>query len=324
MSSRAGSVVVAAALVAAGTTTAVSSAVAAGTESGEPIRWAALGDSYSAGEGIPGLGKTLDVNGKNCQRANRAAWAAVAAQTYAEEERIEVEQTFTACTGAIGDEVFSEEDLDDYEPEHETDDGYVGQIEESGYVGDTAPEENTGTVPSWPWDIATFSFGGNNVGFGPIVHGCIDSHEDPVGRVQRGDFTLGLLRRSTPRPLRRLLPFTRIGCDVTLDQLRPRLAMLLGGDHRHGATPDPESGYRWRKSLADTYDAIAGNMKPGGDVIVVGYPQVVAPPSRWTFPRRVINGSCGFILAEDVPFLREPAHELNTQVIRAVAAAKAP
>ena len=119
------------------------------------VRWLAMGDSYSSGEGIPGANRgNPALQGKaDCQRANgdntgAKAWSVVARERLAQTDgRFTYEKPFfVACTGAVTDDV------------------------------DTQLAEMRSTTPSalQKWDIVSFSFGGNNIKFADVLKGCID------------------------------------------------------------------------------------------------------------------------------------------------------
>ncbi len=133
------------------------------------LRWLALGDSYSSGEGVFGTGDGAVLgNGDTCARS-RHAWSRLAAtwvRTANDPKvrtvfrafrqltgggsdeatpRIDVDMTFLACSGAQTVEAGAAQDLDE-------------QLAQA-----------TGT-----YDIITFSFGGNDSQFSPIIIGCLN------------------------------------------------------------------------------------------------------------------------------------------------------
>ena len=112
------------------------SAAAAGDEPPRPLRWLALGDSYSSGEGV-------DENYGRCAQSP----GAYAHEAY-HELRMEGfpvgDQDFLACSGAQVPDVTESVDL-------------VEQIEQA-----------TGR-----YDLITLSIGGNDAGFGDVVMDCL-------------------------------------------------------------------------------------------------------------------------------------------------------
>lgn len=118
-----------------------------------PVRWLALGDSYSSGEGIPGAQPGPGLAGENCQRANgdgtdARAYPVVAYETLAaNDDRYTYERPFfVACTGAVTDD-----------------------IERQVF-------EMIANVPSHleRWDVISLSVGGNNIRFKDVLLGCLD------------------------------------------------------------------------------------------------------------------------------------------------------
>lgn len=246
----------------------LASAVESGSQTTKQLAWASIGDSYSSGEGIPGTSTRLDWNGNNCQRAdgidtNATAWGPRAKQLVASQLNV-ASFAHTACTGAIADAA------DD-------------QLNEARSVSKLAAAR--------PYDIITFSFGGNNIGFADVIKGCLDVNG-------WGVFDL------TP------------GCDITEQRLRDRIDMLVG-KRPIGA------GYSGSTTLPALYDYAATRVRPGGDVIVLGYPQVVEEVGRWDRWRRNVIGNCEGIQAYDVGMLRSAAGYLNQQIALAVQAADA-
>ena len=133
------------------------------------LRWLALGDSYSSGEGVLGTGDGVVAgDGDTCARS-RHAWARLAATWVrtanepgvramfgafqqliggagaADRPRLDVNMTFLACSGAQTVEAGAAQDLDE-------------QLAQA-----------TGT-----YDVITFSFGGNDAQFSPIIKGCLN------------------------------------------------------------------------------------------------------------------------------------------------------
>jgi hypothetical protein len=220
--------------------------------------WLAMGDSYSSGEGIPG---TVD---PDCQRAtgvgtDATAWA-VSAYRAVEDELGFTGQAFVACTGAI------------------TDDAAI-------QVGEA---ENDSAQPL-QWDVVTFSFGGNNIGFVDVLFGCLD--------IPNGwdEFDL------TP------------GCDIGENELRERIDGLVGN-----VAGGPYAGDYGLRGL---YDATARHVAEGGDVLILGYPQLVEEVGRWDGWRRAFLNQCEGIEAYDVGMLRSATGYLNQQIALAAQAA---
>jgi hypothetical protein len=225
--------------------------------------WLALGDSYSSGTGIEG---TLypGPEGKDCRRATGTppgfdapaptAWpvrAFDAVRVAGGIGRIDL----VACSGARTDDV-------------------TAQIKEATlFEGDRR------------WDIVSFTFGGNNLGFGEVMRDCIDIPTSWLEfRLERG-------------------------CDVDEKTLAARVDALLGnGD---------ESMFAGTVTMPQLLATVAGYVAPGGDVIVVGYPYLIDDP------KVVSIFTCEGIHSDDVELLRGAINRLNQGLRRAVDAANA-
>jgi len=138
------------------------------------------------------------------------------------------------------------------------------------------------------WDIVSLSIGGNNIRFSNVVRGCLD--------LANGWDVFDL----TP------------GCDVTEDQLRRRIDMLVGN------RPIEPRQYEGSRTLPETLDLLADHTVSGGDVIVTGYPNLVEETRRWSRWRRDFTGNCEGIESYDVGMLRNAAGYLNQQIGQAV------
>ncbi len=237
------------------------------------VRWLAMGDSYSSGEGIPGTNPgNAALQGKdNCVRANgdgtdAKAWAVVAAETLGSSSPGYTFERpfFVACTGAI------------------VDDATTQLAEMRSQVTDASLQK---------WNIVSFSFGGNSIGFADVIKGCLDLNS------VWGAFDL------TP------------GCDISIEELRRRIDMLAGK-----TALDPDA-YVGNVTLPTMYDAVAEAVAPGGHVLVLGYPQLVEEVAKWDSWRRKFLSNCEGVRSYDVGMLRSAAGYLNEQIALAVQAA---
>jgi hypothetical protein len=245
------------------------SPVGAHAHAAQPERtWLALGDSYSAGEGIKETPASPSPTlGRNCRRATgegtpAVTWAVHAQRLVGEDLRLR-RPDLLACTGAITDEA-------------------PWQIHEARSREDS-PDR---------WDLVTFSFGGNNIRFSDVLMGC-----------------LGLKVRSWTQ--------FRAGCVENEDQLRRRVDMLAGkrgidrGEYAGGIT------------MPTLLDHVAGQVAPGGDVVVLGYPNLIEEHKRWSRFRRTTTGICSGIHGYDVAMLRNVGAYLNRTIAEAVTEANA-
>lgn len=166
----------------------------------------------------------------------------------------------------------------------------------SGAITDDVTDqiaEATAATDLRQWDLVSLSFGGNNIKFADVVLGCIDlAHRwNPV------DFTPG--------------------CDVDEARLRRRVDMLTG------ARPVDRHDYAGSLTLPRLYDIVAARVRPGGYVVVTGYPNLVEEVSRWDPWRRELLGACEGLEAYDIAMLRSVGGYLNQQIALAVEAANA-
>lgn len=137
------------------------------------------------------------------------------------------------------------------------------------------------------WDLVTFSFGGNNIRFSEIIKGCL-------------------------RPEKKSWREFSFGCQVTEDQVRRRIDMLLGR-----ITIEP-SEFAGSMVLPQLFDRVSRHVAPGGDVVITGYPNLIEEVDRWSTLRRKVK-ICSGILARDVAMLRSAGSYLNEQIGRAIA-----
>ncbi|WP_086824258.1 SGNH/GDSL hydrolase family protein [Allokutzneria sp. NRRL B-24872] len=141
------------------------------------------------------------------------------------------------------------------------------------------------------WDIVTFSIGGNNIKFADVIKDCVNLASTWRVLVGQPD-----------------------GCKITSDELRARVDMLAG-------SAEIEPGrYRGRTSLPEIYEEVAQHVKPGGHVVVLGYPNIIEDADLWQPVRDPVTGVkrrrdiCGFIWRKDVPLLRAGAAYLNQRI----------
>ncbi len=237
------------------------------------IVWWALGDSYSAGEGLQYNDFGANPPDSNCERATgnstngkpSRANSVVAKDLLGDDQSVVVDEfRLVACTGAVTNQ-------------------WRGQWAETGQRRA---------------DLVTMSFGGNNVGFADVVLGC-------AGVSVEGGISLaigGVVWALNPG----------LGCTASEQELRRRVDMLVGNG------PDPNSAFNNSQTLPDMYAEIAANaVTPGGHVVVLGYPNLVEEPQRWTW-RLAAGNRCHRIRRSDAAMLRGVVGYLNEQIGAAV------
>ncbi len=269
------------------------------------VRWIGLGDSYSAGEGLPevSIGSPL---GRECQRAlttddevgspprPSAAWAPLAALALDEELAYEVDFDFVACTGAITDDVFD-----------------FGQHPLAiGQHGEALGGRGAEAADDFKWDVVSFSMGGNNLDFDGIIKDCIGADGAGVR-----DVTLGGTLTWTLAPW--------VGCGFSEQDVKSRIdrfTEVASVTDFSCADPSPLSDTDGRSeangdegtvTLPEFYEYVGRCLvADGGTVVVMGYPQVIEESSRWGLAATV-GGRCHRIRSSDHGKLRAIAAHLN-------------
>jgi hypothetical protein len=248
-----------------------------------PIRWLAAGDSYSSGEGLSDASETT------CQRADRsgvhtsAAWAEVARESLSRRE-LPLEPgvgpaggfDFVACTGAVTQDLFDDTSRNNKKEWDAADNGR--------------------------FDLVTFSFGGNNIGFERILKQCVGWSLSGLGAALAGGARGGVVGGVQSW-------LNLVGCPAEQD-IRDAIAGLgSGGNDYNGHHLPP---------LDEFYSRVARDVVTrGGNVVVVGYPAFVEDPQFWPIANRVM-GHCQGIRERDASMLRRVAGALNQTIGQAV------
>jgi hypothetical protein len=277
-------------LAVAAMTVSLVAAVEAGTPSSTavasgPLTWWALGDSYSAGEGLRNNDIAANPPGTVCERATgtstsspaSGAYAVVARDLLADQELTFDQFQLKACTGAITNEWRNQWN------------------------------ETSGTQA----DLITLSMGGNNIGFADVVMDCVGiSVEGGANFIIGSRSPAGLAGGALVWGLN-----PSLGCNTSENELRRRIDMLVGNG------PDPRSAFDNSQALPDMYREIAEEaVKPGGHVVVLGYPNLVEESGKWTW--RLLSGNrCHRVRRADANMIRSVTGYLNQQIALAVQAA---
>lgn len=221
-------------------------AAASGTIS-HPITWLAAGDSYASGQGL------LDPSGP-CERGtgkdgSGLTWALSGASTL-KGSGVSVatgSPDLVACTGAISDQFFNA-------------DGSAN-----------APQWNPKKMK--PFDLVTFSFGGDDIGFKRTIEICTVTHICPSASTERN----------------KIAAMGTTGVTVAGRHI-PSYPTFLN----HVATTA---------------------VVKGGNVIVMGYPQVFEDPATWDFGRT----NCSGYISPIVDRMRGWGADLNATIGESVA-----
>jgi hypothetical protein len=269
------------ALIALGTIATVGSSTASPAKP-TGLTWWAMGDSYSAGEGLQDVDFSANPPGELCERATGTseakldgaskAYSAVARDLLAANDAAPKFAAFKliACTGDISNQ-------------------WRGRWKETG----TPPRQA---------DLITLSMGGNNIGFSTVVEQCVGlSIHGGVSTVVAGGVGWSL--------------DPSLGCDISEAELRRRIDMLVGKG------PDPHEAFDHSQTLPDMYAEIVKEaVKPGGHVVVLGYPNLVEESGKWTW-RLAAGNRCHRLRRSDANMLRSATGYLNEQIALAVQAA---
>ena len=118
---------------------------ASAPEPGVPLSWLAAGDSYSSGEGLPHAAGPCAQGAEN---GDSQEWAAVAHEALLKAIPSFARPVLVACTGAKIDQLIDSNDK-------------AGHPEWDPSMG--------------RFDLVTFTFGGDNVNFRPVMEQCLVS-----------------------------------------------------------------------------------------------------------------------------------------------------
>lgn len=231
----------------------------------KPISWLAAGDSYSSGQGLTyRTGKCAQGLATN---GNLGAWPIEAANALMSNglKLIHNSPKFVACTGATTDEFFTKND-------------------NAGH-----PEWN----PSMgKFDLVTFTFGGDNVGFSKFISSCI----------------FELVKAAFVSP-----PFVSPHCPSQQTTENAIKSQLAGPDSNYGL---------FLKIVAKEV------VNTGGNIVVLGYPDLIESPSLWNAYQQLL-GMCQGITESEATEIRtlskylnsiieQTVHDINSEAINGV------
>lgn len=239
-------------------------AAAATSRAARPVTWLAAGDSYSSGEGLPHATGSC---ARPAPGSGSETWAQVAYDRLHGAVAGLTAPNLVACTGAT-----------------------TGQM-----LG--APDA-LGT-PEWRpamgrFDLVTFTFGGDDIGFASILEQCLGLSR-LVATVESAASGAGIPHYVAP------LPSDPGHTCPAASIVRARIARLAS---------------TYRTLLTQVADQV---VVPGGNVVVLGYPELVELPKLWRWWEQRI-GSCWGIGTADATELRGLAGDLNATIGAAVAA----
>ena len=158
--------------------------------------------------------------------------------------------------------------------------------------------------PQWSiadprYDLVTFTFGGDDLNFKSVIEACLGL--DPAGIISGVGLLSSPLARALALKAWELDPFAHCQSNSTLRSLIAQLAgpykEFLEGVSRQAVTP-------------------------GGNILVLGYPELVEDPKLWSGIDKDI-GLCQGITPADAEELRGLAGDLNATIAETVASVDA-
>ena len=246
------------------------------------IGWFATGDSYSAGVGL------LDAE-SDCVRSENAHAPLVRDQLRQVGWTI-APWTFTPCLGYLVGNLYNETSTDV--------DGQQKGWRQEGSLWDEAMEqlEAQGRNEDTPFDLITLSFGGNDIGFGDVIAGCV------------------------------ALSNWSVRCKVAFEELAQRVDNLAKSDedliaesgdeieHHPGRFVIDEAENK-TGSLADFYSYIYERhlAETDGHLLITGYPRLFADSQDWNLDWYDVR-RCSGIHRDDADMLNSIAVRLNTTI----------
>ena len=244
---------------------------------GRPISWLAAGDSYSSGQG-------LTYAAPPCARGaaghgHSGAWPVEAAAGLVAHSGLRLlggSPKFVACSGYTTQQFFN------------SDQSHPAEWQNSDHR----------------YDLVTFTFGGDNIGFSTIIQDCLGLSPSGIAGIA-GAGVGGILGGPYGATVGGALAWkTLIHCPP--DQtIRGVIASKIGGAN------GPYMAFL-DKVAADT-------VRSGGNIVVLGYPELVEDPKFWGTVDSTL-GSCQGISVADAYELRGLAGDLNASIAEAVKA----
>ena len=210
-------------------------------------RYAALGDSYSAGEGTLSYNRGTDIPGVNmCHRSPFS---------YASELDMDANLgsfAFVACSGAITDDLFSPNHSPNFAPSGDIEPAQLCQASSVSIAGKSITACGSARLPALGPDTrtVTLTIGGNDAGFSSVIKSCV---------------WVLILGTNHGMPGR--------GCSGKSSVVEPALSRMLTLAGRGSATIT-ESGVQYKiHSITSVIAAIHQNA-PNAHVYIAGYPRL--------------------------------------------------
>jgi hypothetical protein len=269
------------------------------------LTWWNTGDSYAAGEGLPGAAG-------QCQQSPKA-FGPKAIEILTTQRQWSISQApFSACTGDVALDQFMSRS---YRKRLTIQPACQGT---KPGVGDRLPNEsptNDQSLADWAasqagwtdngrFDVITLSMGGNDFCFADIVTGCAGVTPDATSWPGQTASYLELIGSLDPQGR----------CEITEDELRVRIDALVdggqGGIPKLTADGPTNVGLPslWRKLIDE-------HLAKDGTLVVAGYPRLITPSKTWGSWR---GDRCNTIQKADADMLGDAAEYLDQKLATAV------
>jgi len=154
------------------------------------------------------------------------------------------------------------------------------------------------------YDLVSFSFGGDNIGFSTVIQDCLGVSPSGIAGIDAGG--LGALAGGPVGAALSALPTWETIVHCPPDQtIRDVIASKIGGANG---------------PYVSFLDRVAGRtVRTGGNIVVVGYPELVEDPKFWGTVDSIAS-LCQGISVADAYELRGLAGDLNATIAEAVKA----
>jgi hypothetical protein len=245
--------------------------VAAASNTPTPLTWLAAGDSYSSGEGLPhSTGKCATAE----PSSGSSTWAEQAFNTLQTKGTRLAAPDIVACTGATTDQFQTNAD--------------------KGGSPEWSPSMGT-------YDLVTFTFGGDDIGFAPIIEQCLG-----LSRLVSTVENAAIAGSDLPQQIVEPLPSDPGHTCPSASIIEKRISAL------GGSATTPGSYRYFLNQVANTA------VNPGGNIVVLGYPELIELPKFWAEWEQLL-GTCWGMSKGDANELRGIAGDLNATIGQAVA-----
>ena len=249
------------------------------------LNWLALGDSFASGEGLPNVDQSASPARSRCERAtgkseqpNPSRAYSVVARDLVTTGRFESLQML-ACSSSRNSE----------------------WAQESGVSSESKSE------------LVTISMGADSIGLIDFIGKCVGLQiaDDHLFADAAHGMSMAGGGMADDRPEWTFQP--SLGCPQTSEKMKQIIDAVVG----HG--PDTHVSFNDTLTTPDMLAQIAqGRSLTGGHIVIVGYPQIVEDPSKWSW-RTSSGNRCQRLRPADAITIRSVISYLNQQLAAAAA-----